>query len=133
MGKRKTSVSLESLNSSLSSMLVPSDILENFEVYGILEKSNHWEIDLREKTTNIPMSLRSFSDVVLDGFCNKLEVQSNSLAAMKPVYLHCYRRRWKRSNQDKHYSNEYQISIEGVKLVKELGFFLKGKDRRTSR
>lgn len=112
-------------------MLVPERILANFEVYSIDEKRDWWLIDLREKADLIPEALIEFNDVVLDGFTNKIEVQSNSLGSMKPVYLHCYRRRWKRSNQKDHYSNSYELHEPGVKMVQELGDFFK-KNRRAS-
>jgi hypothetical protein len=43
-----------------------------------------------------------------------------------------YRRRYKQSNQDVHFSNDYDFTLKGVKMVPELGIFLKEEDRRLS-
>jgi hypothetical protein len=48
--------------------------------------------------------------------------------ALKPVYLKIFRRRWKQSNTDKHYSNGYDFQMKGLKIVPELGIFLKEED-----
>ena len=58
--------------------------------------------------------LSGYEDVVLDGYCNPIEMQSHSFVC-KPVYLRCYRRRYRRSNSDIHCSNEYELTLKGVK------------------
>jgi hypothetical protein len=63
-------------------------------------------------------------EIVLDGFCNPLELQSFPLKG-KPVYLKLYRRRWKHKGGDKHYSNSYNFNPDGVKATKEFASFLK--------
>ena len=50
--------------------------------------------------------------------------------SLGPVYLRIYRRRWKKSNGDEHFTNEYDLQLKGYKLVPELGIFLKEEDRR---
>jgi hypothetical protein len=70
-------------------------------------------------------------EIVLDGFCNPIEMLSFGFS-LGPVYLRIYRRRWKRSNKDKHFSNDYDLQLKGYKLVPELGIFLKEEDRRLS-
>ena len=114
------------LSKGLVRMLVPDYILRDFEIHNIKEQKDCWILELREQQDRIPDFLASYSDVVLDGFCNPIELQSHTFAALKPVYLRCYRRRWKRSNTDRHYSNEYILNTPGIKMVKELGDFLKG-------
>lgn len=125
MAKKKRP-NTESLNSALIRMLVPDYILADFEIHKVSEQKESWTLELYEKEDRIPEALRSCADVVLDGFCNPLELQSHTFAALKPVYLRCFRRRWKRSNTDNHYSNDYNLQTPGVKFVKELGDFLKG-------
>ena len=59
---------------------------------------------LEESVNNIPSSLKGNPNVVLDGFCNSLELQTFPLND-KPVYFKIYRRRWKVSGDKKHHSN----------------------------
>jgi hypothetical protein len=111
------------------SMYVPESILENFEVLDVFGKQGNKIIELREKEDRIPKELTS--DVVLDGFCNPIEVMSFGFS-LGPVYLKIYRRRWKQSNEDKHFSNDYDFTLKGFKMIPELGIFLKEEDRRLS-
>jgi hypothetical protein len=108
-------------------MLIPDYILKGFERYGAKEFPSCWVIELREKERLIPMALRDGKDVVFDGYCNPLEVLSHSFIC-KPVYLKVYRRRYKRADKDEHFSNTYDLTLKGVKMVPELGLFLKEED-----
>jgi hypothetical protein len=125
--KRKPLPSLESIYSTISSILVPEYILADFDIYDATESKARWVIEMREKEDRIPSYLHSYSDVVFDGYCNPVEMLSHSFAC-KPIYLRLYRRRYKRSNQDKHFSNDYDFTLKGVKMVPELGIFLKEED-----
>jgi len=125
MGRnKKERQPVEHLFSTAMSMLVPSYILENFEMWDALESKDRWVIEMREKEGRIPEDLRDYQDVVFDGYCNPLEMLSHSFVC-KPIYLRLFRRRYKRAGTDKHYSNEYDLTLKGVKMVPELGFFLK--------
>jgi len=116
----------------LSKILVPESILKDFEITDAKEHKMSWEIELHEQEDRLPKQLEQEQDVVLDGYSNSVEILSYSFS-LKPVYLKIYRRRWKKSNTDEHYSNNYEFTIKGVKIVPELGFFLKEEDRRLSR
>jgi hypothetical protein len=122
--KRLERRSVESLFSTVSSMLVPAHILEYFEIWDAHEYSDRWLIEMREKEGLIPKELSSCPDVVLDGYCNAIETLSHSFVC-KPVYLRLFRRRYKVSTGDIHFSNDYDVSLKGVKMVPEMGFFLK--------
>jgi hypothetical protein len=124
---RKPRPSADSLLSTVSRILVPEHILEHFEIYGATESASCWVIELREKEGLIPVDLLDFNDVVFDGYCNPVEVLSHSFVC-KPVYLKAYRRRYKRSGSDTHCSNSYELSLKGVRMVPELGLFLKTED-----
>jgi hypothetical protein len=125
--KRLERQSIETLFSTVSTMLVPNHILEYFEIWDAREHKDRWVIEMREKSGLIPDELKGCEDVVFDGYCNPLETLSHSFVC-KPVYLRLYRRRYKRSNSDIHFSNEYEVMLKGVKMVPELGFFLKEED-----
>ena len=122
--KRKTRPSSDTLFESVSRMLVPSYILEDFEIYGANEYPTCWTIELREKEARIPVELKDCLEVVFDGYCNPIETLSHSFVC-KPIYLKVYRRRYKRAGEDTHYSNSYDLTLKGVKMVPELGLFLK--------
>ena len=132
MGRKKIErPSAESLLFTVSRMLVPEDILQDFDIYGAKESAAHWMIELREKENRIPTDLKESEDVVFDGYCHPIETLSHSFVC-KPIYLRIYRRRYKRSNSDRHYSNDYDFTLKGLKMVPELGIFLKEEDRRLS-
>jgi len=129
--KRKEKPPIELMYNKISSILVPENILKDFDIFDAQESSARWVIEMREKADRVPSALRSFPDVVLDGYCNPVEVLSHSFVC-KPVYLRLYRRRFKRSNKDEHFSNDYDFSLKGLKMVPELGIFLKEEDRSLS-
>jgi hypothetical protein len=108
-------------------MLVPGHILEHFEMWDAQESRERWVIEMHEKEGRIPDALVGYSDVVLDGDCTPIEMLSHSFVC-KPIYLRLYRRRYKRANTDRHYSNAYDVALRGVKMVPEMGIFLKEED-----
>jgi hypothetical protein len=125
MGRKKLErPSAESLNITISNMLVPSHVLAHFEIWDAHEYKERWVIEMREKEGLIPSELSEYSDVVFDGYSNPIETLSHSFVC-KPIYLRLFRRRYKRSNSDTHYTNEYDVTLKGVKMVPELGIFLK--------
>jgi hypothetical protein len=125
MGRKKLErQNVESLFSTVSSMLVPEHILAYFEIWDAQEYKDRWVIEMREKEGFIPKELSEYQDIVFDGYCNPLEALSHSFVC-KPIYLRLYRRRYKRSNEDEHFSNEYDVTLKGVRMVPELGIFLK--------
>jgi hypothetical protein len=128
MGRKKLErQSIDTLFSTVSHMLVPEHILAHFDIWDAQESKNRWVIEMREKEGRIPDALSGFSDVVMDGYCNPLEALSHSFVC-KPIYLRLYRRRYKRSNSDIHYNNDYDVTLKGVRMVPEMGFFLKEED-----
>jgi hypothetical protein len=128
MGRKKLErQSVELLFSTVSSMLVPEHILEHFEIWDAQEYKERWVIEMREKAGLIPDDLSQYQDIVFDGYCNPIETLSHSFVC-KPVYLRLFRRRYKRSNEDEHFSNQYDVTLKGVRIVPEFGFFLKEED-----
>jgi hypothetical protein len=128
MGRKKLErPSIESLFSTVSTMLVPAHILEYFEIWDAHEYKDRWLISMREKEGFIPAALSEHDDIVFDGYSNPLETLSHSFVC-KPVYLRLYRRRYKRSTSDEHFSNTYDVTLKGVRMVPELGLFLKEED-----
>lgn len=119
---------VDSLFLTVSKMLVPEFILADFDIYGAQEFRDRWVIEMREKAGIIPKELQGISDeVVFDGYCAPIDTLSHSFVC-KPIYLRIYRRRYKRSKQAIHYSNVYDFTLKGMKMVPEMGFFLKEED-----
>ena len=128
MGRKKLErQSVESLFSTVSTMLVPEHILQYFDIWDAHEYKERWVIEMREKEGFLPKELSGAEDVVFDGYSNPIESLSHSFVC-KPIYLRLYRRRYKRSNRDEHFSNEYDVTLKGVRMVPELGIFLKEED-----
>jgi hypothetical protein len=128
MGRKKLAkASVESLFSTVSTMLVPAHILEYFEIWDAHEYKDRWVIEMREKEGFIPQKLSECEDVIFNGYCNPIETLSHSFVC-KPIYLRLFRRRYRCSDSDQHFSNEYDVTLKGVRMVPELGIFLKEED-----
>jgi len=97
----------------------------HFEIKKVKEYSERIEIRMEELPELVPESMSSVGEIVLDGFCNPIELQSFPLKG-KPVYLKLHRRRWRGKGGTRHYTNSYDIHPEGVKATKEFAAFLKG-------
>jgi hypothetical protein len=127
--KRISKSSTDELLSSFIQMFVPNNILVSFEVWKVHNHGTYWTIELRERATLVPEFLNCESDqdiVVLDGFCNPIELLSLGFS-QGPVYLRLYRRRWKRSSEEEHFSNTYDFKLQGYKMVSGIGEFFKKK------
>ena len=123
MSKKKTEPQKDVLF-ELSRMVVPRDFLTYFEVFEVKELTNEWHVVLHEKEELIPAKLKGKPDVVLDGYCNPLQILSHCFT-LKPVYLVMKRRRWKQAGTDTHYSNEYTLTKDAAKLSPDMAGFLK--------
>ena len=123
MSKKKTEPQKDVLF-ELSRMVVPRDFLTYFEVFEVKELINEWHVVLHEKEDLIPAKLKGKPDVVLDGYCNPLQILSHCFT-LKPVYLVMKRRRWKQAGTDTHYSNEYTLTKDAAKLTPDMAGFLK--------
>lgn len=115
-------VSTDLLN-QMSLILVPKEILADFEITNIEERPSEWVVDITEKEDRIPMILKG-KQVVQDGYCNPISILT-SFFALKKIYLQIHRRRWKEAGSDKHYSNEYNLHLPGMKTTKAFSDFLK--------
>ncbi|HLR90885.1 MAG TPA: hypothetical protein VK040_07995 [Balneolaceae bacterium] len=105
-------------------LLVPEEILEFFEISDVRESEQSIELELRERKELTPEALKG-KDVVLDGFCNPIELQSFPLKG-KATYIKLFRRRWKPRGQAKHSTNSYDFAQPGTKATRAFGAFLKG-------
>jgi len=74
--------------------MLPEDIYLHFEFVWITENHDGFEMRLEEYAELVPSAMSNISYVVLDGFCNPLQLLYFSVKG-KPLYLKLYRRRWK--------------------------------------
>jgi hypothetical protein len=115
---------MDKLLQSLVSTLLPEEISLHFELVSVKEHSDRIELRMEEYAELIPESMQDKSNIVLDGFCNAVELLNYPLRD-KPTYLKIYRRRWKESGSSQHYSNPYDLHPEGVKATHSFASFLK--------
>lgn len=110
---------------SLLGVFFPKEITTHFEISEVKQMKEYIEIHFRELPELVPSALSGAEEVVLDGYCNPLELQSFPLKGL-PVYLKLHRRRWKSKGCKKHHSNSYNFHAPGVKATNEFASFLKG-------
>jgi hypothetical protein len=113
----------QNLAEEVYKVLIPSEYLNDFEVNHIENKPEEWIIELVEKEDRIPKALAG-KEVVLDGYNNEIDILTHAFS-LKKIYLRLIRRRWKEKGSTKHYSNEYDLHIPGMKTTREFRDFLK--------
>jgi hypothetical protein len=106
--------------------MLPQEIYFHFEYISLTEEPHGFEMRLDEGAEFLPSSMNGSASVVLDGFCNPVELLHFSIKG-KPLYLKLFRRRWKESGSNKHYSNHYDLHPQGAKTTHEFASFLKGE------
>jgi hypothetical protein len=104
-------------------IIMPEEIVKNFQFKELKETKDTIELYMVENEESIPKSLED-KEVVLDGFCNPIELQSFPQKG-KTFYIKVIRRRWKEKGSTVSYSNDYELHYEGMKATKEFGDFLK--------
>ena len=109
---------------ALIKILFPAEISYHFEVKEVNDYPGRIEIRLEEYPELVPSQMTGDTAIVLDGFCNPIELQTFMIKG-KATFLKIYRRRWKFQGQSKHYSNTYELNPEGVKATNEFASFLK--------
>ena len=110
-------------NEEVLKILIPEEYLNDFEPNSVENKPTEWVIELIEKEDRIPQALAG-KEAVLDGYNNEIDILTHAFS-LKKIYLRLIRRRWKEKGTTKHYSNEYNLHIPGMKTTKEFRDFLK--------
>ena len=116
-------MSFSSFYTDLLSILIPAS-LRAFSLASVSESPSCIVLRLEESINNIPPALKNMPNIVLDGFCNPLELQTFPLND-RHVYFKIYRCRWKISGDKKHHSNRHDLHPLGVKATFEFANFLK--------
>jgi hypothetical protein len=110
-------------NDEVLKILIPEEYLKDFEPNSVENKPTEWVIELIEKEDRIPQALAG-KEAVLDGYNNEIDILTHAFS-LKKIYLRLIRRRWKEKGTTKHYSNEYDLHIPGMKTTREFRDFLK--------
>jgi hypothetical protein len=118
---------MEPLITSLIQQIVPANILESFNIESVDDsKSELLVVLLVEKESLFPIE----ADLVLNGYLNIVELTHFPLNGRQCI-LQIKRRRWKLRGDNigaKSLYNTYDYTIEGTKVTKEFGAFLKEFD-----
>ena len=116
---------MEDIFLKFARQLIPSEILESFNVVDINDDSTtELIISLIEKENLIPSSEK---ELVLNGFLKEVEL-THFPANGRACYLRLKRRRWKVKNEPTNptsYYNNYDFTVDGTKATKNFGAFLK--------
>jgi len=114
----------------LAKLLVPDEILNDFEVEDAFEQQGCWIITLVEKhdLSHIPKQIKYKSKARLNGYCNSIDIQTFPTGG-KEVYLRLYRRKWKTQDGKQSYYNHYDYVLPGMKATKKFAVFLKEINR----
>ena len=107
---------------SLAQLILPSEILLNFEVTGVEEDSSFIRIHLDEM---VKAEYKSNPDIESKGFCNAVTIRDFPIRN-KGVDLIVRRRRWYDKEKNRYFSDTYSLKAEGTRYSKEFAAFLKG-------
>ena len=110
----------------IAKLIVPTEILDAYEIVSIIERTEELEIELVEKESLIPDALKG-KEAVSNGYMNPLTLQHFPMSG-KRCYLKLVRRRWKEKADTKgttSCNNTYDFAAEGTKATKNFGSFLK--------
>ena len=118
---KKISTSPGEINRHLYSLIVPSNILLDFEIERVEEKEETLFVYLVEKQENKPPC---DEDLVLNGYMNPVEIQSFPIQG-KACFLHLKRRRWKKRGTKEDLFNTYKYTEKACKTTPDFGAFLK--------
>lgn len=107
---------------SLARLILPGEILSNFEVVRVEESSSliriYLDEQIKEEYLNNPR-------VESKGFCDAITIRDFPIRN-KGVDLIVRRRRWKDLSNGRSFSDRYDLKAEGTRYSKEFAAFLKG-------
>lgn len=107
---------------ALAQLILPSEILSNFEVIGVEEESSLIRIYLDE---SVKAACKENPDIESKGFCNAVTIR-NFPIRNKGVDLIVRRRRWYDKENNRYFSDTYHLKAEETRYPKEFATFLKG-------
>ena len=106
-------------------ILIPEEILEDFEIVDIEEKADERVFHMREKEERKP---EVGEELLKDGYMRAKEVVHYP-SGMKRCTIRLERRRWvSKADRKGFYYNQYSYTEEGCKVTRQFASFLKEID-----
>lgn len=107
---------------ALAQLLLPSAILLNFEVVSVEEDASLIRICLDESAK---AEYKENPNMESKGFCEAVTIRDFPIRD-KGVDLIVRRRKWYDKENDRYFSDTYDLKAEGTRYSKEFAAFLKG-------
>lgn len=107
---------------ALAQLMLPSEILSNFEVVRVENDSSLIRIYLDESVKSV---YKENPAIESKGFCEAITVRDFPIRD-KGVDLVVRRRKWYDRQNNRYFSDTYNLKAEGTRYSKEFAAFLKG-------
>ena len=107
---------------SLAQLILPSEILSNFEVVRVEEEASLIRIYLDE---SVKAEYKENPEIESKGFCEAVTIRDFPIRD-KGVDLIVRRRKWYDKQNNQYFSDSYELKAEGTRYSKEFAAFLKG-------
>ena len=107
---------------ALAQLILPSEILSNFEVVRVEEESSLIRIYLDE---SVRAEYKENPKIESKGFCDAVTIRDFPIRD-KGVDLIVRRRKWYDRQTNRYFSDSYDLKAEGTRYSKEFAAFLKG-------
>ena len=106
----------------MAQLILPSEILSNFEVVRVEEETSLIRIYLDE---SVKADYKENTEIESKGFCDAATIRDFPIRD-KGVDLIVRRRRWYDKQNNRYFSDTYNLKSEGTRYSKEFAAFLKG-------
>ena len=106
----------------MAQLILPTEILSNFEVVRVEEESSLIRIYLDE---SVRAEYKENPEIESKGFCDAVTVRDFPIRD-KGVDLVVRRRKWCDRQNNRYFSDSYDLKAEGTRYSKEFAAFLKG-------
>jgi hypothetical protein len=107
---------------ALAQLILPSEILTNFEVVRVEEEASLIRIYLDE---SVKAEYKENPEIESKGFCEAVTIRDFPIRD-KGVDLIARRRKWYDKQNNRYFSDSYELKAEGTRYSKEFAAFLKG-------
>lgn len=107
---------------ALAQLILPSEILTNFEVVRVEEEASFIRIYLDE---SVKAEYKENPEIESKGFCEAVTIRDFPIRD-KGVDLIVRRRKWYDKQNNRYFSDSYDLKAEGTRYSKEFAAFLKG-------
>jgi len=111
---------------SIVRFLLPSDLLDYFEITSVTTSAGKLAVRLSEK--NIIPEEYSGQELLSKGFLPEICIQDFPIRD-KALFLYIKQRRWTVKSSGKIISRNWEFAAKGTRFTNEFGTFLKGLNR----